>query len=378
MSNVKWKCNDCEHLFEADNESTRYCSNCQSTNIEKLQDGNGLLANFKMFYSKYRNILLPILGLFLIIFFFSISTPPPPGNTKEVYYIGSIKQESNYVLFKLLCKEINENDNVTKSGIEVKISQYEKVLKKITINSTGKKLNFKGDKIYICKKDTGLITLLFESKKSYRLKDSKSYEETQPVYFTLVGKQPNPLSICDIDPLNSSEIEFKSGKDCFTSIILPPRFNKKNAYYSISGRNGPYTSSKSFSTEKMDLYNVWVYVEDSTINEPVGAIKNGEKVTKTCCTPVEVKLIENTLQSLLQDYMKEPDNDTKSENAKNYFYDHFSITENVIIINGAKVKGWAGIENEIDNSQINGEKVRLNKIIVAEKCKFITIILTVN
>ena len=372
MSNVKWKCNDCDHLFEADNESTRYCSNCQSTNIEKMQDGNGLFANFKVFYTKYRNILLPILGLFLIILYFLFSPPTPPNNTKEIYYIGSITPESNYVVFKLLCKEIDEDGNVTRSGNEVKISQYKKVLKKITINSTGKKLNFDDDKIYICRKDTGLITLLFE----YKNKESK--EETKQVYFTLFGKQPNPLAICDIDPLNSSEVLIKSGKDCFASISLPSRFNKKNAYYSISGRNGPYTSSKSFSTDKMDLYNIWVYVEDSTINEPVGAIKNGEKVTKTCCTPDKVKLIQNTLQTLLQDYMKAPEDVIKSSNAKDYFYDHFSLKDNVIILNGIKVKDWADIENAIDNSRYNGEKVKLNKITVAEKCKFITIILTVN
>jgi hypothetical protein len=373
MSNVKWKCNDCDHLFEADNESTRYCSNCQSTNIEKMQDGNGLLANFKVFYSKYRNILLPILGLFLLIFFYSIYEGSGTSmKTKKVYYIGSITPESNYVVFKLLCKEIDEDSVVTKSGIEVKTSEYKKALKKITINSTGKKLNFDDDKIYICKKDTGLITLLFE----YKNKESK--EETKQVYFTLTGKQPNPLAICDIDPLNASEVRIKSGKDCFASISLPPRFNKKNAFYSISGRNGPYTSSKSFSTDKMDLYNIWVYIEDSTINEPVGADKNGQEVTKTCCTPDKVKLIQNTLQSLLQDYMKDPEDVIKSSNAKDYFYDHFSLKDNIITINGTKVKDWADIENAIDNSRYNGEKVKLNKITVAEKCTFITIILTVN
>jgi len=242
---MKYKCNDCEHVFEGSSYSTE-CPECESNSFIPFKNGNGggWLDKIKEWVKENKLIAAVIVIIILLI---GCPNPPPPPEGKQQFSL-EFEEKTNYCIIHL--KDSLGNRVPYLSGT------YSFLSPSATIESEDGntyRVKVKKNIIEIC--SSGELTITYKTSSSSG-------------FLSLTGMFTGVKSIAGVNPT-------KQVGECMPNVVLGNVYYKESiceivvpvlegigkAKISINGKNGNYQNSSSFNTDGVTIKNldIWYY-----------------------------------------------------------------------------------------------------------------------
>ena len=245
---MKYKCNDCEHVFEGSSYSTE-CPECESNSFIPFKNGpgGGWLDKLKE-WVKENKLIAAVIALILIFIIFKPEPTPPPPEKPNIY---SLKFVPNNPTNQCTIHLVDSTDNI----VAYNSSKYDFLELSATIESEDGNtysVKVKKNKIEIC--SSGELTITYKTSSSSGLS-------------SLTGMFTGVKTIAGVNPT-------KQVGECMPNVVLGNVAIRSNckivvsvlegigkANISINGKNGDYQNSSSFNTDGVTIKNldIWYY-----------------------------------------------------------------------------------------------------------------------
>lgn len=309
---MKYKCNDCEHVFEGSSYTTE-CPECESNSFISFKNGNGggWLDKIKE-WVKENKLIAAVIALFFIFFIFKPGPPPPIVEQPNIY---SLRFAPNNPTNQLTVHLIDSTDNI----VAYNSSIYSFLDLSATIESEDGntyRVKVKKNKIEIC--SAGELTITYKTSSSSGL-------------LSLTGMYTGVKTIAGVNPT-------KKVGECITNIVLgnvvyqPVPVCKievqvlegVDVLISINGRNGEYQNSSRFNTDGVTIKNfdIWYYPKGFKDEKVQYKDFDKQKVLNSInssSVPASLPISEIDLKDKLNDMIKLIQQD-KIDEADNIFY----------------------------------------------------------
>ena len=246
---MKYKCNDCEHVFEGSSYSTE-CPECESNSFITCKNGSGggWLDKPKE-WVKENKLIAAVIALILIFIIFKPKPPIPPVDQPNIY---SLQFAPNNPTNQCTVHLIDSNNNI----VAYNSSIYSFLDLRATIeseNGNTYRVEVRDNIIEIC--SSGELTITYETSSSSGLS-------------SLTGMFTGVKSIAGVNPtkqvgecMPNVELGNVSYNSSICKIVVPVLDGNGNAYISINGKNGDYQTSSSFNPDGVTIKNldIWYY-----------------------------------------------------------------------------------------------------------------------
>lgn len=368
MSRKKYKCDNCNHEFEA-NLGDTICPECGSSNTHKIGNagGDGLNGLFK---GKWPMIIgIGVVALIILILIGrSCSSNSTSSSDSEIEFSVVANQVQDYIEFEVFKYSLADDGSAEKK----KIGQPANVLKELKVKTKeGNLVEFMdGNKLYPCK-EMGYAFIWNGNHPKYKMRDGK---HEAVVDFKLNGNKPNPKADC-AEPLEITDV--KANNDCQMVVSTNYDGKSKKVMISVTGPKGPYTDKKVWDGQKINKINVWAYVDgvDTVKVKPVASIKNKQTFYPRGCIACTDEIKAEKLSSFVaaaNAFGKQPNDASK----RNNFTRHLVGAQGLNIkFNGRSVQGGlSGLLNELkiefeNSNETKAFKLSKSSVVIDNKCE---------
>jgi len=363
---MKYKCNDCEHVFEGSSYSTE-CPECESNSFTPFKNGNGggWLDKIKEWIKGNKLIAAVIAVILLLIIWPKCEDLNNNGicdndevNTKIEYSLEFFEASDEMIIVYL--------KDSTGARVAYSQSKYDFLDLSATIESEDGntyRVKVKKNIIEIC--SSGELTITYKTSSSSG-------------FLSLTGMFTGVKSIAGVNPtkqvgecMPNVELGNVSYNPSICKIVVPVLEGNGKTYISINGKNGNYQNSSSFNTDGVTIKNldIWYYpkgfknekVQYKDFNkQKVISDLNKKSTENSGISPVSFK---SDLLKMINLVM------SGDNNSAQLIYNRLSqyvTNDQMVVLNGNSISFWT-LMSELDSVILSGLQPNISNVKAASQ-----------